>query len=404
MRRMRRAVTASRDWNHETASLRLWIAVVLFLAALLAVMPAQTYNLWKASIAGAEWGHFVAIAAIVALLIPGWWRSISGQLAGGLTVVAAGLAISPSVRAFLAGRDLDAGLKSAFGAEAVSTIDRPIGLMPLFKRPAFTGVSVATLRYAVRDDKPLQLDLYRKSPGTDSARAGAPKALPLVITLHGGSWAGGGRSDLPELNYHLASRGYVVAALSYRFAPQYPFPAASQDVDAAIEYLKSHSRNLGIDSTRIVLVGRSAGGQLALNSAYTKADPSIKGVVALYAPSDQQWGWEHPTNPRVFDSYAALRTFLNGEPSQIPAAYRAASPINYVGAHTVPTLLIHGAMDPLVSIQQSQRLDSALKAAGRPHYLVNLPWATHGCDYVFNGPCGQVSTYAIERFLKAVTR
>ena len=395
---------ATRDWSHETASLRIWIAVILFLAALLAVMPAQTYNLWKASIAGSEWGHFVAIAAIVALMIPGWWRSISGQLAAGITVVAAVLAMSPSVRAFLASRELDSGLKSAFGAESATAIDRPIELMPLFRRPAFNGVSVATIRYAVRDDKPLELDLYRKSAGTDSATARAAKPLPLVITLHGGSWAGGDRRDLPELNYHLASRGYVVAALSYRFAPQHPFPAASEDVNDAVEYLKSHARNLGIDSTRIVLLGRSAGGQLALNSAYTKVDPSIKGVIALYAPSDQQWGWEHPTNPRVYDSYAALRTFLNGEPSQIPAAYKAASPINFVGAHTVPTLLIHGAMDPLVSIQQSQRLDSALAAARRPHYLVKLPWATHGCDYVFNGPCGQISTYAIDRFLKAVTR
>jgi dipeptidyl aminopeptidase/acylaminoacyl peptidase len=106
----------------------------------------------------------------------------------------------------------------------------------------------------------------------------------------------------------------------------------------------------------------------------------------------------------VYDSYAALRTFLNGEPSQVPEAYRAASPINYIGPHTVPTLLIHGTMDPLVSVQQSQRLDSALAAAGRPHYFLKLPWATHGCDYVFNGPCGQVSRYAIERFLRAVMR
>jgi acetyl esterase/lipase len=404
MRRMRSNVRATHDWSHETASLRLWIAIVLFLASLLAVMPAQTYNLWKASIAGAEWGHFVAIAAIAALLIPGWWRTISGQLSGGLTVVAALLALSPSARAFLASRDIDAGLKSAFGSEGVSTIDRPIALVPLFKKPAFNDVSIRTLRYAVRDDKPLDLDLYRKSAGGDSARAAGAKRRPLVITLHGGSWVGGDRRDLPELNYYLASRGYVVAALSYRFAPQHPFPAASQDVDDAIAYLKLESRNLGIDSTRIVLIGRSAGGQLALHSAYTKSDPSIKGVAALYAPSDQQWGWDHPTNPRVYDSYAALRTFLNGEPSQVPAAYKAASPINYVGPRTVPTLLIHGAMDPLVSVQQSERLDSALRAAGRPHYLVNLPWATHGCDYVFNGPCGQVSTYAIERFLKAVTR
>ena len=401
---MRSSVRAAHDWSHETSTVRLWVAVIVFLAALLAVMPAQTYNLWKASIAGAEWGHFVAIAAIVTLLIPGWWRTTLGQLAGGLTVVAAVLAISPSVRAYLSSRELDAGLKSAFGAASANASERPIEFRSLFKAPELSGVTVSTLRYVVRDDKPLELDLYRKSSASDSLRTDSAKGLPLVITLHGGSWVGGDRKDLPEVNYYLASRGYIVAAPSYRFAPAHPFPAANEDLNAAIDYLKARSLSLGIDPARIVLIGRSAGGQLARYSAYTKADPANKGVAALYAPSDQLWGWQHPTNPRVYDSYSALRTFLNGEPSQVPAAYKAASPINYIGPHTVPTLLIHGAMDPLVSVQQSERLDSALAAAGRPHYFVKLPWATHGCDYVFNGPCGQISTYAIERFLQAVTR
>lgn len=398
-------MTSARDRSHEAETLRLWVAVILFLAALLAVMPAQSYNLWKASIAGAEWGHFVALAAFVTLLIPGWWRSVIGQLAAGITVVSVALAISPSVRAFLASRDLDVRLKESFGAAATSTPGRPLVFLSLLKPPAFRDVSVTPLNYVVRDDKPLVLDLYRKGVvNGDSATANTARPAPVVIMLHGGSWVGGDRKDLPELNYYLASRGYAVAAPSYRFAPQFPFPAATEDVNAAIEYLKSRARQLGIDETRIVLIGRSGGGQLALQSAYTKADPSIRGVAALYAPSDQLWGWENPTNPRVYDSFAALRTYLNGEPSQIPAAYKASSPINYVGPKTIPTLIVHGTMDPLVSVQQSQRLDSALAAAGRPHYFVELPWATHGCDYVFNGPCGQVTTFAIERFLSAVTR
>jgi hypothetical protein len=83
--------------------------------------------------------------------------------------------------------------------------------------------------------------------------------------------------------------------------------------------------------------------------------------------------------------------------------------------------MIHGTMDPLVSVKQSARLDSALQAIPRPpfrvssipklpvylpgsHLFIELPWGTHGCDYVFNGPCGQISTYAIERFVAAVTK
>lgn len=381
--------------SHETATLRLWIAVILFLAALLAVMPAQTYDLWKASIAGAELGHVIALAALLTLLIPGWWKSVLGQVAGGLTVVAMVIALTPLMRAWSSTRELGPKLDKAFGSSAVDSASRPLAFRPLFRKPDKSGVTVTTVSYATRDDKPLELDLYRA--------AGSRGARPLVITIHGGSWSSGMKSELPELNYHLARSGYTVAALGYRLAPAHPFPAATEDVNAAIDYLKSHADSLGIDRARIVLIGRSAGGQLALQSAYTKPDSSIRGVVALYAPTDQQWGWDHPANLRVYDSYAVLRTFLHGEPSQVPEAYRKASPINYIGSHTIPTLLIHGGMDPLVSVRQSERLDSALTAAGRPHYFLEMPWATHGCDYFFNGPCGQVAAFAIERFLKAVT-
>lgn len=393
--------------RHETATLRLWVAVILFLLSLLAVMPAQTNSHWKASIAGAEWGHYVALAGIVTLLVPFWWRSIIGQVAGGITVVAIAIALSPAVRAVNAGRGLQSRLDAAFGSHVprsrtdAPAMGSPLSLVQLLRNADPRPVSVRTVNYVTREETPLALDLYMARDTAD--RAARPPA-PLVITIHGGSWAGGSPRDMPELNHYLAARGYVVAAISYRFAPRYPFPAATEDVNAAIDYLKSRAKVFGIDSTRIVLVGRSAGGQLALQSAYTRNDFNIRGVVSLYGPTDQIWGWEHPTNPRVYDSFSTLRAFLNGEPSQVARAYRAASPINYIGSHTIPTLLIHGTMDPLVSVRQSERLDSVLAVARRPHLLVEMPWATHGCDYVFSGPCGQTATFAIERFVAAVTR
>lgn len=385
----------------EIASMRLWVAAILFVISFGVVVPAQTYDLWKASIAVTEWGHFVAIAALLLVIIPGWGRTVRGQLSAALAVMAFCLSISPLARAMLLERQLGKRLTSAFGASSTVSSNvalarnAPVKLESLFRRPGKDGVTVTTLNYAKRDDKPLQLDVYRVP--SDSV------TKPLVITIHGGSWESGSMKDLPELNYYLASRGYVVAAVSYRFAPANPFPAQTEDVNAAIDYLKAHAAAIHADPSRIVLVGRSAGGQLALQSAYTKHDPSIRGVAALYAPTDQKWGWDHPSNPRVYDSWATLRSFMHGEPVQVPDAYRESSAINHIEPNTVPTLLLHGRMDPLVSVRQSARLDSALAAAGRPHLFIEMPWATHGCDYVFNGPCGQVSSYAIERFAAAVT-
>ena len=94
---------------------------------------------------------------------------------------------------------------------------------------------------------------------------------------------------------------------------------------------------------------------------------------------------------------------MGGSPARVEQAYFDASPINFVSAGSPPTLLIHGLRDELVPPDQSARLDDRLQKAGVKHLLVSLPWATHGCDRSFAGPCGQLTTYAVERFLDAVT-
>jgi len=168
--------------------------------------------------------------------------------------------------------------------------------------------------------------------------------------------------------------------------------------------LKKSASSLGLDATRIALIGRSSGGQLALLEAYTARDPAVHGVVAFYAPSDLLFLHANPSNARIFNSTGALEDYLAGNPRAKPDAYRSASPINFVGASTVPTLLIHGDKDELVSVRQSERLDAKLAAANRPHFFLRLPWATHTCDFNFDGPCGQISTYAIETFLATVMK
>ncbi len=398
------------------AIIRLIFAIILFLESLLTVFSAPSYFLWEASIAADEWGHFLAIVGFFVLL-PGW-RTPIAKASSLLAVVSIVLFLSPLLRARTVARDLPDRLTLAFGRAEPRSLPgaaprgKPISFETLFRKPPSPEVRRTTFTYVVRDGRPLQLDVYRRDRPLPSA--------PLVIAIHGGSWRTGDRTDLPELNYYLASRGYVVASPSYRFAPEFPHPAASDDIDAAISYLKANSSQLGIDSTRIVLLGRSAGGQLALLAAYTRNDSSIKGVVSFYGPTDQKWGWDNPADPRVYNSTETIREFLHGDPALVPEAFRTSSPLNFVRADSPPTLMIHGTMDPLVSVRQSARLDSALFAVHYPRGLelgastvvviphpwlfIELPWATHGCDYVFNGPCGQISTYAIERFVAAVTK
>jgi acetyl esterase/lipase len=383
------------------APLRLLAGGLSAAAAALIVFRAPTYHLWMVRIGVTEWGYVLLALALLALL-PGWRRSWGGRMAGVLGIGAALLALTPLLQATLVARELPAQLNHSFGVVSpraiAGTAPRPAPLvaLDLLRGVASPPVRERSLIYSTRGNQQLGLDLYQPLV--------AQGAAPLVVIIHGGSWQSGDSTQLPALNYYLAARGYAVAAINYRHAPEHPFPAARDDVLAALDYLKRNAADLAIDSQRIVLLGRSAGGQLALLVAYTAGDPAIRGAISFYAPTDMRYGYANPVNPAVLDSRAVLSDYLGGSPDQAGAAYDAASPINFVGPTTPPTLLIHGGSDDLVQLGQSERLDARLAAAGRQHLLLYLPWATHGGDANFSGPSGQLSTYAVERFLVAAMR
>jgi acetyl esterase/lipase len=99
-----------------------------------------------------------------------------------------------------------------------------------------------------------------------------------------------------------------------------------------------------------------------------------------------------------------LETYLGGTPANADDAYFAASPINFVTPASPPTLLIHGMNDGHVSPEESSMLEAKLQKASVKHLFVRLPWATHGCDWSFQGPCGQISTYTIEHFFERIMK
>ena len=226
-----------------------------------------------------------------------------------------------------------------------------------------------------------------------------------MVVVHGGSWQSGTRFELDPLSRYLAARGYAVASVDYGLAPRSTFPGPVEDVRDAVRHLRLRAAELQIDPTRIVLLGRSAGGQIAMAVAHDGAPfPGLKGLINFYGPNDMFLAWRVPGPKRMIDSRKLLRQYLGGSPAEQPERYALASPLLRAGKSTPATLMIHGGRDEMVWPLHEYRLSDKLKAAGVPHYFLNMPWATHGCDYNFNGPCGQISTYAVERFLSTVMK
>ncbi|WP_207424756.1 alpha/beta hydrolase [Desertivirga brevis] len=368
---------------------RLLLLVILFLLSLLSIFPAPTYHLWLTAILVTEYPLLFIFPCLV-LLLSGRWSAkyqISGTIVGVLALL---LLASPLLKAYITAKTLVSELHNNQPPEI-----SPFNLSTLIRRSNTKEVSYKEFTYSKTDDKTLSLKFF------SSLEKGI---RPCVVVIHGGSWKSGDNNQLPELNSYLASEGYHVAAINYHLAPKYKSPIPVNDVKEALKFLKEHSTGLAIDTSRFVLLGRSAGAQIALLAAYTIKDPGIKAVVDFYGPADMVWGYSLPANPLVLNSRKVMEDYLGGTFQQVPALYQKSSPILFVNERSVPTLIIHGKNDVLVAYEHSQRLYKKLQENNIQTYFLSLPWATHGFDFNINGPGGQLSTYAVTSFLEKVCR
>jgi len=368
---------------------RLCVAALLFVLSWFAVFKVPIGALWKPAVGATEYGHILVLVA-AAVAAPGW-GGLRQTAAFALALGAMLFFATPTLRAFGAARTVTDDGQALWGdltpPNAQSSAFSPARMF------TFGPANVPVQRLVFDADLALELEIYGPFDGP-------PR--PLVIVVHGGSWNSGDYTQLPAMNHYLAQRGYAVAAITYRLAPEHTFPAQRDDVLRAVSWLKDQGDALAIDPDRIALMGRSAGGQLALLTAYVSEDPAIKGVVSYYAPVDLIYAWSHPTNPWVINTHTSLTEYLGGTPEQVPDHFRDASPWAMVTPETPPTLLIHGMRDELVFYVQTERLRDRLAEEGVPHLVVSLPWATHGLEANLRGPSGQISTWTVERFLAMV--
>ena len=355
--------------------------------------------IWKIALAAGEYGLWFAglaagLGAIAALTTSGALRLTLVALC----VFAVVALLRPVFSAWRIGATLREEMRRDFGAEARADA-APFSFTRLVWHDAIPPVPVETHTYAQADGVELKLDFFR-------AQKAQAAGAPCIVVVHGGGWDSGERTQLPEWNHRWAARGYAVADLDYRLAPRHRWPAPREDVLAALAWLKAHARELGVDATRFVLLGRSAGGQIATAIAYGAHDAAIRGVISYYAPQDMEFAWGVSREDDALNSVNLMRQYLGGPPDtpERRALYASASAQAMIGPRTPPTLLLHGAPDTLVWHRHSERLTAALRAAGVRHHFLSLPWATHAFDFNADGPGGQLADYAIESFLRATLR
>lgn len=254
-----------------------------------------------------------------------------------------------------------------------------------------------------------------------------------IVYLHGSAWHYL-HKDFAQFTRpmfaHLAAQGHTILDIDYTKAPRADVWQMVAEAQQGVAWLK---REMKLDD--IVLMGTSAGGHLALLTAYNQnptpaelGDVGVKGVIATSAISDffalhaslqayplfserrvrwmtklGHWAKILPAYaPEMVQTQETVTCLMGASPEDAPEAYAQASPIYHVGAHCPPTLLLHGEADTVTECKiQSEILAEEVRLAGGTAVCITYPQTQHAMELVFPrlAPVAQAHLYEIERFL-----
>ncbi|HUE96078.1 MAG TPA: alpha/beta hydrolase [Longimicrobiaceae bacterium] len=230
------------------------------------------------------------------------------------------------------------------------------------------------ITYLTADGWDAQLDVY--TPRT-------PGPHPTILHIHGGGWVGGTREGVALRLLPYLEMGFAVVNVSYRLGRIGLAPAAVEDCLCALRWIVRNAEQYGFDTDRIVTMGYSAGGHLALTTAMIPEDEGLANICPGSEPLRVAAvvNWYGITDVADLMEGENERSYtvqwLGGQPDRAAVARRV-SPLTYVRRDLPPILTIHGDADPTVPYDHAVQLHEALNRAGAGGELVTVPGGGHG--------------------------
>ena len=209
------------------------------------------------------------------------------------------------------------------------------------------------------------------------------KQTPVVINIHGGGWKNGVKESQGGFSTFFKA-GFAVANIEYRLTGQATAPAAIEDTRCVLIYLIKNAKDLNIDVNKIIIMGGSAGGHLALMGGLLANDhrfdtncPGVENIkvaaiIDKYGITDV-WDWAYGPN---LTSKSATQWL--GDKAKDEAFAKSVSPIYYISKSSPPVFIVHGDADPTVPYQQSVNLHKKLLETGVKTEFITVPGGLHG--------------------------
>ncbi len=240
---------------------------------------------------------------------------------------------------------------------------------------------IRDIEYAQVAEHSLKLDLFLPA---QKARS------PLILWVHGGAWRSGSKKDMPLTE--LVGEGYAVASVDYRLSTQAKFPAQIHDIKAAVRFLRGHGTDWRLPTKKILIAGDSAGGHLAalvgVSNGHTELEggvgtnrtqsSEVQGIISFYGGANLTTILKQSTPHGLSVRVPALDLLFGGQPDDVPALAKLASPVFHVDKSDPPLLLLHGDQDPQMPVNQALELAGAYQKVKAPVQLEIVHGAAHG--------------------------
>lgn len=249
--------------------------------------------------------------------------------------------------------------------------------VPLAAIAADPALIVRDVEYGRVGDVSLKLDV-------GLPRGAGP--FPVAILVHGGGWTSGSKSgsdkpgsgsDITPWFATFTDAGCVWFSIDYRTLPTHRWPAQLDDTLTAIRWVKVHAAEYGGDPSRIVIVGHSAGGHIALHAAVVgEGDARVQAAIGYAAVSDLEFDAQVRSGAST-----GLQGLFNIPRDLTPETRKIlfdGSPAKHIKPGLPPMLLLHGDADRTVNIAMTRSFEEKMLAAGNVCDVIVLPRAPHG--------------------------